>query len=266
MHEEIAFVKAARGALHILADIRDSLADMDSVDLSTVATNVTHQNPSPSLFMLFQCPAPLHQESFSYLNKPASVTGNPRPAVAARSSSADSPDPGTSGAPLTWQHGVGAVAVLAGLACALSTPQAAVYKDMLMESKLGKSGFVAAFSLIFLSELGDKTFFIAAILAMKVGKWISFLGSVSALSLMSFISVAIGHVPEALQSSLPLGEIAGTALLVVFGLRNLQEGMSSNGDDKEKSDEEYSGAESAVKKVIPDNELKGNLMLQHFTP
>ena len=36
------------------------------------------------------------------------------------------------------------------------------------QSVLGRSGFLAAFSLIFLSEIGDKTFFIAALLAMKV--------------------------------------------------------------------------------------------------
>lgn len=36
-------------------------------------------------------------------------------------------------------------------------------------SILGTSGFLAAFSLIFLSEIGDKTFFIAGLLAAKVG-------------------------------------------------------------------------------------------------
>ena len=36
------------------------------------------------------------------------------------------------------------------------------------QSVLGRSGFLAAFALIFLSEIGDKTFFIAALLAMKV--------------------------------------------------------------------------------------------------
>ncbi|GFH33526.1 GDT1 family protein, partial [Haematococcus lacustris] len=56
------------------------------------------------------------------------------------------------------------------------------------------SGFLAAFSLIFLSEIGDKTFFIAALLAMKVGKWISFGASLASLSLMTLISVAIGVV------------------------------------------------------------------------
>jgi putative Ca2+/H+ antiporter (TMEM165/GDT1 family) len=36
-----------------------------------------------------------------------------------------------------------------------------------------------------LSELGDKTFFIAALLAMRCGKWISFVGSTAALAAMT---------------------------------------------------------------------------------
>lgn len=40
-------------------------------------------------------------------------------------------------------------------------------------------------SLIFLSELGDKTFFIAALLAMRCGKWVSFVGSTAALAAMT---------------------------------------------------------------------------------
>ena len=67
-------------------------------------------------------------------------------------------------------------------------------QDVLVNGPLGKSGFLAAFSLIFLSEIGDKTFFIAALLAMKLGKWISFAGSVSSLSLMTIVSVAIGAI------------------------------------------------------------------------
>lgn len=67
-------------------------------------------------------------------------------------------------------------------------------QDVLVNGPLGKSGFLAAFSLIFLSEIGDKTFFIAALLAMKLGKWISFAGSLSSLSVMTVISVGIGAV------------------------------------------------------------------------
>lgn len=40
-----------------------------------------------------------------------------------------------------------------------------------MKEALARSGFTAAFSLIFISEIGDKTFFIAALLAMKVRNW-----------------------------------------------------------------------------------------------
>jgi putative Ca2+/H+ antiporter (TMEM165/GDT1 family) len=94
--------------------------------------------------------------------------------------------------------------------------------------------------LIFLSEIGDKTFFIAALLAMKVGtaparrqvatppqqpvalreaqlgscsfccltwlqvgKWISFSASLTSLAVMTFISVAIGVVFSKVSSVLP---------------------------------------------------------------
>ena len=93
-------------------------------------------------------------------------------------------------------------------------------------SPLGKSGCLAAFALIFLSELGDKTFFIAALLAMRVGKWLSFTGSVAALSLMTLISVGIGvvfkNVPDQFSSSIPIGQYLGIAFLVYFGLKTLK--------------------------------------------
>lgn len=82
-----------------------------------------------------------------------------------------------------------------------------------MGSWLGRSGFVAALSLIFLSELGDKTFFITALLAMRLGKWITFFGATSALAVTSILSVGIGvmfnAVPEAMKQSWPVGEYFG---------------------------------------------------------
>ena len=39
----------------------------------------------------------------------------------------------------------------------------------LVVQAVAKTGFTAAFALIFISELGDKTFFIAALLAMRMG-------------------------------------------------------------------------------------------------
>ena len=61
---------------------------------------------------------------------------------------------------------------------------------------------------------------------LLVGKWVSFLGSVASLSVMTVISVAFGavfsRVPDTLKSSVPVGEICGCALLVLFGIRALQ--------------------------------------------
>ena len=91
---------------------------------------------------------------------------------------------------------------------------------------MGQSGFLAAFTLIFLSELGDKTFFIAALLAMRVGKWLSFVGSVAALGLMTLISVGIGvvfkNVPDQFSSTVPVGKYLGIAFLVYFGVKTLK--------------------------------------------
>ena len=54
----------------------------------------------------------------------------------------------------------------------------------------------------------------------------SFVASLAALSAMTIISVAIGrcfrHVPAFLQSSLPIGEWAGAAMMVYFGVRTLR--------------------------------------------
>ncbi|KAK9810370.1 hypothetical protein WJX72_009592 [[Myrmecia] bisecta] len=134
--------------------------------------------------------------------------------------------------------GLAAAAILTGVGATLwKSGYAPVLKDYALNSALGKSCFLAAFALIFLSELGDKTFFIAALLAAKVGKWMSFFGATTALGVMTVISVAIGaafkRVPEALKSSVPVGEYLGVALMLYFGVRTLKDAwqMPSEGAD-----------------------------------
>ena len=87
-------------------------------------------------------------------------------------------------------------------------------------------GFTAAFGLIFVSEIGDKTFFIAALLAMRRGRASVRAGAVAALALMTGISVALGRLftrlPDSLSSSLPLGEYCAAALLLFFGVKALK--------------------------------------------
>ena len=54
--------------------------------------------------------------------------------------------------------------------------------------------FVAALSVIIVSEIGDKTFFIAAIMSMKYSRLIVFGGALSALAVMTFLSVLLGSL------------------------------------------------------------------------
>ncbi len=53
-----------------------------------------------------------------------------------------------------------------------------------------KEGIVSGFLLILFSELGDKTFFIAVLLAVKRNKGIVFGGTFGALAIMTVISVS----------------------------------------------------------------------------
>lgn len=64
--------------------------------------------------------------------------------------------------------------------------------------KKGNLGFIHAFiasiSVIIVSELGDKTFFIAAIMAMRHPRLTVFLGAISALGLMTVLSGKNSHM------------------------------------------------------------------------
>ncbi|GMI64275.1 CHLOROPLAST MANGANESE TRANSPORTER1, BIVALENT CATION TRANSPORTER 2 [Hibiscus trionum] len=122
---------------------------------------------------------------------------------------------------------------------------------------IAKSGFTAAFTLIFVSEIGDKTFFIAALLAMQYEKGLVLLGSMGALSLMTVLSVVIGRifqsVPSQFQTTLPIGEYAAIALLVFFGLKSIKDAwdlppaVAKKGAERGPELDEFVEAEELVK-------------------
>ncbi|PNT46145.1 hypothetical protein POPTR_003G174600v4 [Populus trichocarpa] len=122
---------------------------------------------------------------------------------------------------------------------------------------IAKSGLAAAFTLIFVSEIGDKTFFIAALLAMQYEKGLVLLGSMGALSLMTILSVVIGRifhsVPAQFQTTLPIGEYAAVTLLMFFGLKSIKDAWDlptndvKTGDESSPELDEYSEAEKLVK-------------------
>ncbi|KAJ7009998.1 protein PAM71 [Populus alba x Populus x berolinensis] len=125
---------------------------------------------------------------------------------------------------------------------------------------IAKSGLTAAFTLIFVSEIGDKTFFIAALLAMQYEKGLVLLGSMGALSLMTILSVVIGRifnsVPAQFQTTLPIGEYAAVTLLMFFGLKSIKDAWDLPSKDAKTGDkscpelDEYAEAEELVKEKV----------------
>jgi len=89
-------------------------------------------------------------------------------------------------------------------------------------------GFLSSLLLIFFSELGDKTFFIALMLATRQARSLVFAGTFGALAGMTIASVFLGRVlhevdgllPESLQD-FPLDDILAIVLLVYFGVTTL---------------------------------------------
>lgn len=76
------------------------------------------------------------------------------------------------------------------------------------------TGFTAGLLLITLSELGDKTFFIGALLAMRHPRRWVFVGVTAALFAMTVLSVLIGQV----AALLPIQAVKWTAALLFMGL------------------------------------------------
>jgi len=112
------------------------------------------------------------------------------------------------------------------------------------------SGFYQAFSLVFLSEIGDKTFFVAALLAAKISRVISFVGSLGALAVMSVISVVIGQVfhavPADIANGVPLDDVVAVIAFTYFGVKILAEAWETDDEGKSTMDEELEEAEEAV--------------------
>ena len=99
---------------------------------------------------------------------------------------------------------------------------------------LADSAFTQATSLIFVSELGDKTFFIAALLAARASKLLTFAGCAGALAFMTVISVAIGQifhaVPPSLTRGLPLDDYVAIASFLFFGVKSLLDAFAVEED------------------------------------
>jgi putative Ca2+/H+ antiporter (TMEM165/GDT1 family) len=112
--------------------------------------------------------------------------------------------------------------------------------------------FAASISVIIVSELGDKTFFIAAIMAMRHPRLTIFLGAMAALGLMTVLSAVLGYATTVIPRWLTY--YASSALFALFGLKMLKEGYSMSADEGQ---EEYEEVQADLRKKDEEMEKQG---------
>ncbi len=125
------------------------------------------------------------------------------------------------------------------------------------------TAFVASLLLITISELGDKSFFVAMLLAMRHSRRLVFIGVLGALAAMTIASVLMGQV----ISFFPKSYItyAEVALFIGFGLKLLYDAyqMSPTATDDELLEAKEAVAESELECSKSLNSC--NVLLQAFS-
>ncbi|KAJ4960022.1 hypothetical protein NE237_019932 [Protea cynaroides] len=134
-------------------------------------------------------------------------------------------------------------------------------------------GLSKSLAMTVLSEIGDKTFFAAAILAMRHPRRLVLAGCLGALIVMTIFSVVVGWAAPNLISRKWTHHIT-TLLFIGFGLWSLWEGFTEEGESEELSEVEAkldadwkAGAAKAGPKE--DDNLKKQkrpLLMQFFSP
>ncbi|EKM77462.1 hypothetical protein AGABI1DRAFT_43182 [Agaricus bisporus var. burnettii JB137-S8] len=105
---------------------------------------------------------------------------------------------------------------------------------------------VQSILLILFSEIGDKTFLISALLAMRHPRLFVFSGAIASLLLMSALSALLGHI---LPTLIPRTwtQLAAAMLFLIFGLKMADEARRMKGNaGSEKMREEMREAEEEI--------------------
>lgn len=84
--------------------------------------------------------------------------------------------------------------------------------------------------MIIVSEIGDKTFLIAALMAMKHDRMVVFSAAFASLLVMSVLSASLGHAVPTLIPKRLTGVLAAI-LFFGFGAKLLREGMQMSGNE-----------------------------------
>src|SRR5690606_34590822 len=85
--------------------------------------------------------------------------------------------------------------------------------------------FTLSFIMIIFSEIGDKTFLIAALMAMKHSRLLVFSAALASLIIMSILSALLGHaVPTLIPKRFT--SFMAAALFLIFGVRMIRDGLA----------------------------------------
>lgn len=112
--------------------------------------------------------------------------------------------------------------------------------------------FVASISVIVVSELGDKTFFIAAILAMRHSRLITYAGAMGALGAMTVLSALLGNIVTNFIPRIYTYYVS-TILFAGFGIKMLKDAYSMSPNE---GTEEYEEVQQEVEKAEASNDLE----------
>lgn len=91
------------------------------------------------------------------------------------------------------------------------------------------NSLIMSISMIVVSEIGDKTFLIAALMAMRNSRFIVFSAGFSSLVVMTILSGVVGHALPTLISQ-RITQFLASVLFIVFGFKLLKEGLSMSKD------------------------------------
>ena len=90
--------------------------------------------------------------------------------------------------------------------------------------------FIASISVILVSELGDKTFFIAAIMAMRHSRSIIYGGAMAALGAMTVLSALLGNIVTQFVPRIYTYYLS-SILFAGFGVKMLKDGYAMSPDE-----------------------------------
>lgn len=135
-------------------------------------------------------------------------------------------------------------------------PRLSLGKDVVVKM-LEAHSFFATLSVIIVSELGDKTFFIAAIMAMTHSRMVVFFAAISALIVMTLLSVFLGMTTAIIPKSYT--HYASIVLFLAFGLKMLWDAKSMSGDEAQ---EEYEEVKKELAEKTEEHKTVDSVVVQ----